>query len=168
MCLLVTAHPRECGADGKGWAGKRGSNGLIPASAGQTFDVDRVTDCRAAHPRECGADKAFSEGIEFVIGSSPRVRGRRFMASATYGVTRLIPASAGQTEGPPNVAQYNRAHPRECGADGWTYTPVRVMVGSSPRVRGRPPIAILPVVPARLIPASAGQTVLWLEPGDDI
>ena len=50
------------------------------------------------------------------------------------------------------------AHPRECGADGYSFEVPQIEPGSSPRVRGRPASINQPCGSARLIPASAGQT----------
>ena len=71
---------------------------------------------------------------------------------------RLIPACAGQT-GVENAGQFVAgAHPRVCGADGGGGDVLRLVRGSSPRVRGRPAVTVTSVLSVGLIPACAGQT----------
>ena len=70
----------------------------------------------------------------------------------------LIPASAGQTTWAGWLVTSERAHPRECGADGGTLTLPSGARGSSPRVRGRPRLRGTMWSAVGLIPASAGQT----------
>ena len=176
--LRAGAHPRECGADreaDRGEAKAEGSSprvrgrparrrnsahtrGLIPASAGQTYRVLLDLWRGWAHPRECGADTCMAQPRLIWRGSSPRVRGR--LSHQTRGSHRpgLIPASAGQT--PHNVHRMGQrgAHPRECGADCASRPPPGLVVGSSPRVRGRPYRWHDDHHRRGLIPASAGQT----------
>ena len=110
-------HPRECGANwetvwnaivafgssprvrGKRrcrW-GPRARARIIPASAGQTSS-SRPASCPATdHPRECGANGQESQTIQSRCGSSPRVRGKRQPDASRRRLSRIIPASAGQT-----------------------------------------------------------------------
>ena len=136
--------------------------GLIPASAGQTLKMIRLLKGSKAHPRECGAD--FGRSMRWCAsqGSSPRVRGRPTPRLQYRASRRLIPASAGQTYVYDSLHLYRRAHPRECGAD-LTHEAVRTArTGSSPRVRGRHTAPQKLTVLERLIPASAGQTVVHI------
>ena len=50
------------------------------------------------------------------------------------------------------------AHPRACGENGKTFTVAVLVVGSSPRVRGKHPRSGNPPWASRLIPACAGKT----------
>ena len=174
------AHPRECGADQRGdglhvvaqgssprvRGGRRGcapsvrSRGLIPASAGRTRCRIRVVERRWAHPRECGADRCSPLPPLIMDGSSPRVRGGQVFAIASANNGRLIPASAGRTQHVDGGAGACTAHPRECGADGYRRLKSASASGSSPRVRGGRLGLRCRVGVARLIPASAGRTVL--------
>ena len=174
------AHPRECGADteipfenlaGQGSSPRvRGrpkidatlgrSNGLIPASAGQTARTHTCVTADGAHPRECGADYACFTFHPAEAGSSPRVRGRRGWHSTDQYELGLIPASAGQTEHLAMSPERPRAHPRECGADDRPVSAWWDRRGSSPRVRGRLGLLHRRCFLPGLIPASAGQTVI--------
>ena len=176
--LTATAHPRECGADcfppcggvrlsgssprvrgrlGRWFVG-RGRGGLIPASAGQTEQERAAAEAARAHPRECGADCTATEPLSIPAGSSPRVRGRPRCSRGVRLWAGLIPASAGQTSGPPGPADASTAHPRECGADPRLGHARQGLRGSSPRVRGRLWLSVLMRKRKGLIPASAGQT----------
>ena len=114
---VVTAHPRGCGADvtsGAATPGVSGSSprvrgrhpsfsayfefsGLIPAGAGQTVPSRYGCPANPAHPRGCGADCTIKTCAIAVLGSSPRVRGRRFQLRLHSFRSGLIPAGAGQT-----------------------------------------------------------------------
>ena len=111
-----------------------------------------------AHPRGCGADRSSMRTTSSAHGSSPRVRGRRISNVSTNWLRRLIPAGAGQTSRSSSALMRRWAHPRGCGADSSNSSPVSIVPGSSPRVRGR----LAPRAPSvrgeRLIPAGAGQT----------
>ena len=52
-----------------------------------------------------------------IVGSSPRVRGRQWLAANRHRRVRLIPAGAGQTATTSQKSTSSRAHPRGCGAD---------------------------------------------------
>ena len=115
------AHPRVCGADrlnNLDRADIMGSSprvrgrlgvfdaiqdelGLIPACAGQTPTSRASTPTAWAHPRVCGADRYNHNADTAVMGSSPRVRGRRDAADGAPDPAGLIPACAGQTSYPP-------------------------------------------------------------------
>ena len=133
----TAAHPRACGENGgRGRLGLRpgGSSprvrgkrydphdphrqrGLIPARAGKTV-VERPDDVLAqAHPRACGENWERVRVPVPVLGSSPRVRGKR----------APTPASC-----PPRPA-----HPRACGENESSAAAKGISQGSSPRVRGK-------------------------------
>ena len=144
------------------WSKSRRSQRIIPASAGQTQQQRHNIRQRADHPRECGANKAAGTGHSTCRGSSPRVRGKHQAVVAHDAQHRIIPASAGQTECADACVAAAADHPRECGAN---YCP-RVFrlsaIGSSPRVRGKPFFVFSAPARGRIIPASAGQTIVAL------
>ena len=73
---------------------------IIPASAGQTPCRGERSRVVADHPRECGANVLPSAPVSTACGSSPRVRGKPRDTLPATGMTRIIPASAGQTAMP--------------------------------------------------------------------
>ena len=91
---------------------------------------------------------------------SPRVRGRPHQPRGQPTQHGFIPAGAGQTVRPRRTATAAAAHPRGCGADLASVSVCTVVVGSSPRVRGRPAGGLLGALFHGLIPAGAGQTTM--------
>ena len=91
-------------------------------------------------------------------GSSPRLRGALPRWSRRRRRVRLIPASAGSTVGPIPAGGLRWAHPRVCGEHTTPHPCIGPMSGSSPRLRGAPPMSRESIRTLRLIPASAGST----------
>ena len=71
---------------------------------------------------------------------------------------RLIPAHAGKTRCRMRRIRPQPAHPRACGENCTTHRTVFVVVGSSPRMRGKLAAPVLDIFGVRLIPAHAGKT----------
>ena len=92
------------------------------------------------------------------IGSSPRVRGKHRASGETAAQVRIIPARAGQTTRPTQARQPAPDHPRACGANSFFLSSHVLGFGSSPRVRGKRVVRVPGRLPARIIPARAGQT----------
>ena len=92
------------------------------------------------------------------VGSSPRVRGKRFADHIVRGPVRIIPARAGQTQSMSMALSYMPDHPRACGANCILMPYMSMLHGSSPRVRGKPTIVNQSFTKSRIIPARAGQT----------
>ena len=150
-------HPRACGANAVMCSyslarcgssprvrGKRCACGLrdmshriIPARAGQTRCG--VLPCRppSDHPRACGANSVAIQLYHCNVGSSPRVRGKRFDGLDGETVHRIIPARAGQTRRRCSRVYRRSDHPRACGANFRHAIIGLHHVGSSPRVRGK-------------------------------
>ncbi|KFI72988.1 hypothetical protein BMIN_0701 [Bifidobacterium minimum] len=112
------------------------------------------------HPRECGANGLAWRVLDAQFGSSPRVRGKRFFFYGMSDIARIIPASAGQTHVRRVSGQNQSDHPRECGANHRLLPFMSFLRGSSPRVRGKHVLGVALVGCVRIIPASAGQTLL--------
>ena len=172
------AHPRVCGENilVQPEAGRpRGSSprvrgklpvdvdsgvlgGLIPACAGKTARARSHWAARRAHPRVCGENVILGETIDGILGSSPRVRGKRGATHHRRAVRRLIPACAGKTRTRTGSSSASRAHPRVCGENCCCCQPSDRHRGSSPRVRGKQSSrSSTPRLPG-LIPACAGKT----------
>ena len=172
------AHPRACGENPTesewvmGWGGSsprvRGklavrqshqdSVGLIPARAGKTVRTVWRRTGSGAHPRACGENVMLVRGSSGIVGSSPRVRGKRRSRWSRGQSARLIPARAGKTWVDTMCIGIYRAHPRACGENGCSHNGVCYPPGSSPRVRGKRRGCGGWCSPTRLIPARAGKT----------
>ena len=132
-----TDHPRACGAnndfpsndsDPEGSSprmrGKHRSFSfvtlnlrIIPAHAGQTTLAWNHPNTTSDHPRACGANRRGSIPKPSVIGSSPRMRGKRPYRHTGQDADRIIPAHAGQTAACPRSRGPTTDHPRACGAN---------------------------------------------------
>ena len=88
--------PRVRGKPLHRW-GEVSGDGLIPACAGKTSDVNREISRDRAHPRVCGENSLGEQIGIYGAGSSPRVRGKRRGIGNSAGPRRLIPACAGKT-----------------------------------------------------------------------
>ena len=155
--FLRGSSPRVRGKHGDA-AGDSQPLRLIPACAGKTRLGRQVRCLFRAHPRVCGENIISMQAFRQRAGSSPRVRGKPSDDVGDVRLRGLIPACAGKT--PPGGASWPpaRAHPRVCGENYLFVTTVRPSRGSSPRVRGKPPVDAVGVGDARLIPACAGKT----------
>ena len=135
-------------------AGRR----IIPAHAGQTRALARPDQRRTDHPRACGANSSGAFSMIRLIGSSPRMRGKR-VGSVPVGIlARIIPAHAGQTQSHQRNGKEDADHPRACGANVDLGYDGGASVGSSPRMRGKQRAFIENTLKPRIIPAHAGQT----------
>ena len=132
--------------------------GLIPAHAGKTQRAKVAVLACGAHPRACGENTALFEVNWRDLGSSPRMRGKRYSGNGCLSMTGLIPAHAGKTPYALRSWALPPAHPRACGENPPSDWPMKSRLGSSPRMRGKPRNAILVGVCSRLIPAHAGKT----------
>ena len=178
------AHPRVCGENGcssrvapshigssprvRGKLAQCGGDvdvgRLIPACAGKTCQVSTRRRTGRAHPRVCGENGPRSPLRARLLGSSPRVRGKRGSWSTSRCQVRLIPARAGKTRPTACRRCRCRAHPRACGENMGAWTYVIQPVGSSPRVRGKPLFVNGFHLSFGLIPARAGKTRQVSEP----
>ena len=111
-------------------------DGIIPACAGSTCARLSARLEHGDHPRMCGEHYGDSDFVTELEGSSPHVRGARFIKSATQDAVGIIPACAGSTVPAGRISPSCRDHPRMCGE----HTPFIFAscspMGSSPHVRG--------------------------------
>ncbi len=132
---------------------------LIPAWAGKTVLCFLPSLYLSAHPRVGGENfYHFFSGF-YLLGSSPRGRGKPTAQEQRPNQVGLIPAWAGKTgsrRGPP---QHIRAHPRVGGENARRRARAVVASGSSPRGRGKPGGSQRCGSRGRLIPAWAGKTL---------
>ena len=175
------AHPRACGENrgvGRGLRCPLGSSPrvrgkplghhraherrrLIPARAGKTAAPSITTATPTAHPRACGENAASASRTAAATGSSPRVRGKPRDTTLQRVSSGLIPARAGKTGPGKGARSSSPAHPRACGENRAWQCLSGLLLGSSPRVRGKPQCAFCCSTFRRLIPARAGKTTWW-------
>ena len=94
------------------------------------------------------------------LGSSPRMRGTHARASPYTVAPGLIPTYAGNTEDEPGRTRMPRAHPHVCGEHACHSWLLRLLLGSSPRMRGTLLLTVLRVSSSGLIPTYAGNTAV--------
>ena len=92
-------------------------------------------------------------------GSSPRVRGTLRNHADDIGSAGIIPACAGNTSRRTWTSCMTRDHPRVCGEHSDANAARSFSSGSSPRVRGTPPLAAGKYHRPGIIPACAGNTM---------
>ena len=131
---------------------------IIPAHAGQTAPVCNPNRPPPDHPRACGANEVIYERLSQLIGSSPRMRGKRAFGGRFPVQLRIIPAHAGQTLRPLPGNDHAADHPRACGANIRQRHYALLVAGSSPRMRGKRRGMLPCSISIRIIPAHAGQT----------
>ena len=132
--------------------------GIIPACAGSTTRSPQCLKARWDHPRMCG-EHISTMGLAFMAaGSSPHVRGARGRGDERLDRQGIIPACAGSTVAKAIMQDNLRDHPRMCGEHFLASYKRMGVAGSSPHVRGAPPIPGDGELSYGIIPACAGST----------
>ena len=111
---------------------------IIPARAGFTGASWSISMTGADHPRACGVYLHSRQGLAFLAGSSPRVRGLLPSPLPLFVSLGIIPARAGFTFMSALASARPTDHPRACGVYDIATDSDRLTRGSSPRVRGLP------------------------------
>ena len=109
---------------------------IIPARAGFTGHLVRITGMRQDHPRSRGVYKVTLCSGVLDVGSSPLARGLRVVAASRRSTTGIIPARAGFTAPLHARPAGHRDHPRSRGVYSNAPGDGAVASGSSPLARG--------------------------------
>ena len=113
----------------------------------------------AEHPRARGENRARRCLASCWAGTSPRTRGKRRCNRIRGAEGRNIPAHAGKTSCPQSRGSLGQEHPRARGENSHAGGTGLVVLGTSPRTRGKPPGLAVLGAGVRNIPAHAGKTV---------
>ena len=132
--------------------------GIISACAEQTESAQANANPDEDHLRVCGADDLEQDTENSKVGSSPRVWSRLGERVADLEADGIISACAEQTLDVGSWKGWPRDHLRVCGADGFDSSKLGGDMGSSPRVRSRPPQTVVGSVGLGIISAWAEQT----------
>ena len=138
---------------------RAGQQRFIPACAGNAGRRRRRCDWSPVHPRVCGERVGNVCSVPRSRGSSPRVRGTLRRRAQRRSVRRFIPACAGNARCSLSSAAISSVHPRVCGERAEGGGADHAPSGSSPRVRGTPPLPRFLRLDRRFIPACAGNAL---------
>ena len=106
----------------------------------------------------CGEKLLSLNGSAQSIGSPSRMRGKEGDELGLGQTIRITPAYAGKSKSLPSLHIGSRDHPRVCGEKHCTSTPIALVSGSPPHVRGKGPAGQILVVSVGIIPAYAGKS----------
>ncbi len=137
---------------------RRRGRRIIPAHAGSTLVVDGHGLVSPDHPRICGEHYQQMLAFDPEEGSSPHMRGARAAGGRGPHRRRIIPAHAGSTRRPYRRRSPGPDHPRTCGEHTVSRSTPDSWPGSSPHMRGAPPIHETGHLRLGIIPAHAGST----------
>ena len=139
--------------------------GLIPAHAGKTCRLPRVSPRPWAHPRSRGENVIGTFVAGFKTGSSPLTQGKPADDNRPPDSHRLIPAHAGKTNSAGLYPISLPAHPRSRGENEFGWPLPDLTSGSSPLTQGKRWRRRWRVSRRGLIPAHAGKTCPALSTG---
>ena len=91
-------------------------------------------------------------------GSPPRMRGKLLSICPSLPRCRITPAHAGKTTATSFAASLTKDHPRACGENMPVAKHSEAVLGSPPRMRGKPLCSQGDGARARITPAHAGKT----------
>ena len=132
---------------------------IIPAHAGNTHCRNSNSRKSWDHPRSCGEYRSGRKEKKRRKGSSPLMRGIRFLNTFSDLYSRIIPAHAGNTYEVKIIPKPAEDHPRSCGEYVTSRGSMRENRGSSPLMRGIRILFIYGLCRLRIIPAHAGNTI---------
>ena len=133
-------------------------NGIIPARAGFTQHVQRVTLVLRDHPRSRGVYRSRTRPSISGAGSSPLARGLLAIAANAIREARIIPARAGFTSRDAGQSGFDADHPRSRGVYMAQRPGGASIMGSSPLARGLRNVFHRVRTHSGIIPARAGFT----------
>ncbi|OUF43992.1 hypothetical protein AZ034_004664 [Pluralibacter gergoviae] len=131
---------------------------FIPAGAGNTDYFQRQAFERAVYPRWRGEHIEHCGAAGGNYGLSPLARGTRMLSVVMPFSARFIPAGAGNTPRQASYAVVEAVYPRWRGEHKLFLIRPTIIDGLSPLARGTLAARTTDRIPARFIPAGAGNT----------
>ena len=144
-------------------AGRGLQSRIIPALAGNTCDLLKMSTRCTDHPRSRGEYISTSLAEDYRAGSSPLSRGIHTAERLADSVGGIIPALAGNTHGGGLWRVRGGDHPRSRGEYSAAVTGAIGSSGSSPLSRGIRVCDDSSFPAGGIIPALAGNTTGWRE-----
>ena len=134
------------------------SSRITPACAGKTHLHAWISCSAGDHPRVCGENCGAVTVSRRILGSPPRVRGKRLGVGCLALIDRITPACAGKTLSSPSLMRGAKDHPRVCGENRLSLRGKHTKAGSPPRVRGKHHVIDFAKEIIGITPACAGKT----------
>ena len=132
--------------------------GITPAHAGKTRTTPLLVRKAGDHPRACGENSRLPRVSFVVLGSPPRMRGKRRRTGVSRAWPGITPAHAGKTSCGTERHLCSGDHPRACGENPFLAASSNGISGSPPRMRGKPTTTRQGSRPRGITPAHAGKT----------
>ena len=136
---------------------ERQTEGITPAYAGKSRQHRTWFYGRWDHPRVCGEKHTYQQGIERMLGSSPRMRGKGVKARYERVRVGITPAYAGKSRDNRKLGPRPEDHPRICGEKAAAHVLLFAMLGSPPHMRGKGDFGDIHSFPPGITPAYAGK-----------
>ena len=133
---------------------------VTPAYAGKSRGFFRLHPTGRNHPRVCGEKPPAGDGLNLILGSPPRVRGKEGQEQVSGRAVGITPACAGKSDTLLDLPPGQRDHPRVCGEKHTNYSDGSGQQGSPPRVRGKDAGCLVHHEKHRITPAYAGKRLL--------
>ena len=130
---------------------------ITPACAGKSLFVCHAVVIQQDHPRVCGEKAHDGQLGLFDQGSPPRVRGKEADKMHRFPHPGITPACAGKRDNQRLQTALHGDHPRVCGEKHCTSTPIALVSGSPPRMRGKAVEMKLAGTVHGITPACAGK-----------
>ena len=130
----------------------------IPTRVGKTSPVQIHSVTQTEHPHACGENGPAAVHRALVLGTSPRVWGKRRLDVVEAVGVRNIPTRVGKTHGLREWTPRWSEHPHACGENLGCGLLRADALGTSPRVWGKPEDVHVQELVARNIPTRVGKT----------
>ena len=135
---------------------------ITPAHAGKTRSTFSILATHADHPRACGENDVQLVQLFVERGSPPRMRGKRPLRASARRGAWITPAHAGKTLQVGLQSMRAADHPRACGENVTSGLGNTMKAGSPPRMRGKHAGEAGAAAGARITPAHAGKTPVYI------
>jgi len=134
-------------------------NRFIPTHVGNGSLFRRNWSKWAVHPHACGERLGIGQPARLIRGSSPRMWGTELLTTFTCRHCRFIPTHVGNGPSVSDIALVWSVHPHACGERLRVTKPGRLHSGSSPRMWGTEPGALVSKLVERFIPTHVGNGI---------
>ena len=132
--------------------------GFTPTCVGKTSLKDFLNQFAGVHPHVCGENSSCISSNACLVGSPPRVWGKPTLRTVSYACRRFTPTCVGKTQFCFCSAKALPVHPHVCGENSTVKGDHVFVLGSPPRVWGKPDQLARNAVTTRFTPTCVGKT----------